>query len=183
MKRQQNPLSTLAIYAVSAGLAAVGIAGFVRGRKILKGTGPEIKKVQIKEGAVQSPDDQTMRSGWPKGSQYTSFFTPGVEASLEGQFMAWRNNNQIQVCDLITGYIPDEFGGITGGKYLLEAAEAAEYALNSLYAEGAPWNKDDFVQVKSPQQAETTVGLWRWWLWYRTLAIANEFVCGFTPVT
>ena len=107
MKRQQNPLSTLAIYAVSAGLAAVGIAGFVRGRKILKGTGPEIKKVQIKEGAVQSPDDQTMRSGWPKGNQYTSFFTPGVEASLEGQFMAWRNNNQIQVCDLITGYIPE----------------------------------------------------------------------------
>jgi len=171
----------MAAYAVSAGLAAIGIAGVVKGRKILASPGVDIALMQVTK--LESPDEKVMRSGQVKGNQYTSFFTPDVEKAFEGRFMAWRNDNQITSCKLVTGYMASDQGGGYGWKYLEEAADAAEASLTDLYPEGGPWLRDDFTSIDTPAQAEESVGLWRWWLWNRVIFRANDYVCQFLPVT
>lgn len=199
-----NPFGlSIAVVAVSAGLAAVGIGGFIAGAVTVQRTKdgeadpdpppgelPQLKAmiaVATGGGAGQATegDEEIMRHG-SHGGTYTSFFNTRVESEIASRLQAYKNRRKIKdgECKKVMRYVPDKFGGMNLWVGYQEAFDATQEILTSLYPNGSPWNAAPFIDVmlKDTEQAnkrswevaeEEGMALWRWWLWNRVNIMAT----------
>ncbi len=197
--RAHNPAALLP-WIVTVGLAGVGVGGVVMARRALAaqpdgtppggGLDPEGQRqvfgaiaATTGGGAAQaSPaEEQTMRND-PLG--HTSFFTPEVEQQVIGQLQAYKNQNGTAGCDYVYKNVSG-YGGIQQVPAYIRAAEqASRQILNTLWPSGRPWDASIFWTYGDAPAAEAAgLTLWRAWLWFRVMRLADEHVCNIRPVT
>ncbi len=207
-----NPIERRQLW-ISAGLGLVGVTGFVLGFRArgaaarepeldLEGTGrpdrpsvpPSVRlgKAWLAVDTGGGPevstqtDTEIMRGGYHMG-QFTSFFTREVEREILSRLQAYKNRHQISLCKPVEQVVDlnqsDLFRPGLGYKWLDHAEPAATEVLTDLYPTGRPWGGQQFLDVKSFDEAEETVTGWRWWLWWRVYYMAEREVCDFRPVT